>query len=65
MTLNKNDKLIKISEAAEMLGVHPETLRRWDREGKIETILINERGDRRFKLSKISEFINRKNTNGK
>lgn len=60
MTLNKNDKLLKISEAAEMLGVHPETLRRWDREGKIIAITINERGDRRFKIEEISKLINKK-----
>ena len=29
-------KLIPISEAAKLLGVHAETLRRWEREGKIK-----------------------------
>ncbi|MEA2057065.1 MAG: helix-turn-helix domain-containing protein [Patescibacteria group bacterium] len=61
MTLSKNDKLLKISEAAEMLGVHPETLRRWDREGKIDTITINERGDRRFKVDEINRLIKKNN----
>jgi excisionase family DNA binding protein len=60
MILTKNDKLLKISEAADILGVHPETLRRWDREGKIEPITINKRGDRRFKLSEINSIINQK-----
>lgn len=31
------NKLIKIKEAAEILGVNPETLRRWDRQGKLKT----------------------------
>jgi putative resolvase len=61
MTLNKNDKLLKISEAAEILGVHPETLRRWDREGKINAITINERGDRRFKVEEINKIIKKNN----
>lgn len=61
MNLNKNDKLLKISEAAHMLGVHPETLRRWDREGKIQTIIINERGDRRFKVDEINKIIEKNN----
>ncbi len=60
MTEEKQDKLIRISKAAELLGVHPETLRRWDREGKLHTVVINERGDRRFKLSEINKFINQK-----
>lgn len=60
MTEEKQDKLIRISKAAELLGVHPETLRRWDREGKFHTVVINERGDRRFKLSEINKFINQK-----
>jgi excisionase family DNA binding protein len=29
-------KLIPISEAAKLLGVHADTLRRWEREGKIK-----------------------------
>jgi excisionase family DNA binding protein len=31
----KKEKLIQIKEAAEILGVTTETLRRWDRAGKI------------------------------
>ncbi|MCL5065513.1 MAG: MerR family DNA-binding transcriptional regulator, partial [Firmicutes bacterium] len=27
--------LVNIGEAAKALGVHPETLRRWEKEGKI------------------------------
>lgn len=60
MIAKKQDKLIRINEAAELLGVHPETLRRWDREGKLRTVVINDRGDRRFKLSEINKFINQK-----
>ena len=29
------NKLITIQDAAKLLGVNPETLRRWDRKGKI------------------------------
>ena len=35
ITMEK-DKLIKIKEASEILGVNPETLRRWDRAGKFK-----------------------------
>ena len=58
---DKQDKLIRISEAADLLSGHPETLRRWDREGKVQTVVINDRGDRRFKLSEVNKFINKEN----
>ena len=32
------DKLLKISEAAELLGVSIDTLRRWDKSGKLVAI---------------------------
>ena len=50
-------KLLKIREAAEMLSVNPETLRRWDRSGKLKAIIISRRGDRRYKLEDIEKLI--------
>lgn len=34
-------QLLKIREAAQMLSVNPETLRRWDRNGKLKAIIIS------------------------
>lgn len=51
------DKLMNINEAASLIKVNPETLRRWDREGKLVAIKVNERGDRRYRESDILEFI--------
>lgn len=53
-------KLLKIKEAAEMLSVNPETLRRWDRDGKLKAIIISKRGDRRYKEENILKLINQK-----
>lgn len=53
----KSIKLLRIREAAEILGVNPETLRRWDREGKLPAIIISKRGDRRYKKDDIEEFL--------
>jgi excisionase family DNA binding protein len=50
-------KLIKIKQAAEMLSVNPETLRRWDRQGKLKATKINKRGDRRYRIQDIEDFI--------
>ncbi len=51
------DKLIDINEAASLIKVNPETLRRWGKEGKLIAIRVNERGDRRYRESDILEFI--------
>ena len=53
-------KLLKIREAAEMLSVNPETLRRWDRSGKLKAIIISKRGDRRYKEGDILKLIDQK-----
>jgi excisionase family DNA binding protein len=59
------DKMISISEAANVLGVSVTTLRRWEKEGK----LLSDRthsGHRRYSLSKIKpEFLHTQNSNQK
>lgn len=50
-------KLLRIREAAQMLGVNPETLRRWDKSGKLKAIIISKRGDRRYKKEDIVRFL--------
>lgn len=50
-------KLLKIREAAELLGVNPETLRRWDNEGKLVAVKVSKRGDRRYKPEDLNRFI--------
>ena len=52
-------KLLGIREAAEMLSVNPETLRRWDRDGKLKAIIISKRGDRRYKEEDILKLIDK------
>ncbi|OGD08832.1 hypothetical protein A2397_05300 [Candidatus Amesbacteria bacterium RIFOXYB1_FULL_44_23] len=56
--MNDNSKLIKIREAAELLGINPETLRRWDNEGRLNAVRIGKRKDRRYKLSDIQKIMN-------
>ena len=50
-------KLLKIREAAQILNVNPETLRRWDRSGKLKAIIISKRGDRRYRPEDIEKII--------
>lgn len=51
--LNNENELIKISEAAKMLNINRQTLRRWDKSGRLKSIRINPNGYRYYKLSDI------------
>ena len=50
-------KLLTVRQAAEILNVHVETLRRWDKSGKLKAIRINKRGDRRYKPEDLKEMM--------
>lgn len=41
-------ELLTLKEACEFLRVHPNTLRNWERDGKIIAVRIGTRRDRRF-----------------
>ncbi len=51
-------ELITISEAAEVLGVSIDTLRRWDKSGKLNPIKISDAGYRLYDRSQIELFLN-------
>jgi len=59
MPKNKDElpKLLTIRQAAEILNVHVETLRRWDKGGKLKAFRVNERGDRRYKPEDIESYL--------
>ncbi|PIS14797.1 hypothetical protein COT64_00750 [Candidatus Shapirobacteria bacterium CG09_land_8_20_14_0_10_39_12] len=57
----KKTKLLKLREAAVLLGVNPETLRRWDRSGRLSAVRIGSRGDRRYNVLDINRIINSAN----
>ena len=50
-------KLLTIRQAAEILNVHVETLRRWGKSGELKAIVVNERGDRRYDPRDIEFFL--------
>ncbi len=54
---NKTGGLLTLEQAAKVLHVHCNTLRRWSDSGKIRTLRINERGDRRFRMQDIEEYL--------
>ena len=58
--MTKKVKLLRISDAAEMLGVNPETLRRWDNSGVLKAVKLGTRGDRRYKRDDLEKIIEKK-----
>jgi excisionase family DNA binding protein len=57
--LNNNtaDKVFTIREVANLLNVHPNTIRRWAKKGIIKCSRITPRGDRRFASQDIRQFL--------
>ncbi len=49
--------LLTIEQAAKLLHVHSNTLRRWSNSGKLKAVRINSRGDRRFRLQDIQQYL--------
>ena len=51
------NRLLSISEAARLLGVSIDTLRRWDTSGRLTSIRSGPRGHRFYKQSDIERFL--------
>ena len=51
-------ELITISEAAEILGVSVDTLRRWDKIGKLSPVKTSDAGYRLYDKSQIELYLN-------
>jgi len=50
-------EMLTVREVARLLHVHPNTLRRWSKNGRLRAYRITARGDRRFKREEIARFI--------
>ena len=62
MPVNDNDRMVRIREACEMLGVHPNTLRDWTEQGKIQAYRgeSSKRGQRRYRIGDIKNLLGMK-----
>ena len=51
--------LLNVRKTARLLDVHPNTLRNWANQGRLPCYTVNSRGDRRFRLEDIEDFLAR------
>ena len=58
--ISGTNSLLRASEAAQLLNVHVNTIRRWSNSGILKSHRIGPRGDRRFSKEDIIEFLNEK-----
>lgn len=60
-TNNKLPELLSLRETCEMLKVHPNTLRQWDKKGLLKAVRFGTRGDRKYKKDEVLRLIDTKN----
>ena len=56
------EELLTLKQAAKILNVSPQTLRRWDQQGILKAVRIGKRkgvGDRRYRKKDIEDYISR------
>jgi excisionase family DNA binding protein len=51
------DATLSVGRAADVLGVHPNTIRTWSEQGRLRYYRINARGDRRFRMGDLRRFL--------
>jgi excisionase family DNA binding protein len=49
--------MLTTGEAAQLLGVHPNTVRQWSKKGALPAFRVGRRGDRRFRREDIDSFL--------
>lgn len=54
------DEIITLAEASAILGLHPNTLRKWDNSGYLKAIRFGTRKDRRYRKSDILRVLEQK-----
>ncbi len=54
---NKTEKYLTKQEAADYLSVHPETLQRWEDEGKIKPFKLQDSNYRRYTKDQLDDLL--------
>ncbi|HJW21837.1 MAG TPA: GAF domain-containing protein [Candidatus Limnocylindrales bacterium] len=51
------DATMTVTKAAQVLGVHPNTVRAWSDAGRLRYYRMNPRGDRRYRMTDLQHFL--------
>jgi len=54
--------MLTTTDVSQILGLHPNTVRRWTANGTLPAFRLNERGDRRYLRTEIEKFLNAQRT---
>lgn len=58
--MSEKAKFYTISEFAKAIGVHPQTIRRWDRTGKLQPNCRTLGGQRKYTQSQVDAYLSSK-----
>lgn len=56
MKVTSSEVRVPMGKASDILGIHPNTLRKWADDGKIPSYRL-EGGQRRFKLADLENYV--------
>ena len=57
MNMKEISEYLTLKQVSELLKVHPNTLRNWDKNGNLKPIRIGERKIRRYKKEDVIKFL--------
>jgi|CZKX01.1.fsa_nt_gi excisionase family DNA binding protein len=57
MSYKEPPELLTIQQACRLINVHPNTLRNWERKGKLSALRIGSRHDRRYRLAELLALL--------
>lgn len=56
--MTNDEAYVTVDRAAELLGVHPQTVRRWLRSGQIHGTMLSRQAGYRIRASEIAHVLN-------
>jgi excisionase family DNA binding protein len=57
--MNNLKPMLTVSQVSYLFNVHPNTVRRWSKQGLIRAYRIGPRGERRYNRQEINALLNR------